>query len=413
MEKLERFRYTMDSCNHCGQCKWLLSPKAKGWDFAEICPIHQYYGFDAYSGQGLVNIAKEVMNGTLRCGEGLEELVYACSFCGACDVNCKNVRDMEVLDTALALREVCAESGALPDSLREQAKNVKDTHNIYGRPHAERFAWLPEDYEDDPGADTALFIGCAAAYAHPEIALAAIRILKAGGVKFTLLYEDEWCCGASLWRSGQHEAAAALAQRNAELFRRRGIRRIITACAECYGTLRGAYPRFCSMDAEILHISEVAAELLQSGALTLKDGCAPLRVTYHDPCMLGRLSEPYEAWEGEIRPFGLHVPEKHFRRGEHGVYAPPRAVLASLPGVELTEMVRNLEDGYCCGAASADPAVRDFAATERCREAESVGAEAVVSCCPFCLDALNGAGSLPCTDLTVLLADRLGKEAEA
>jgi len=99
MNKLSDFRYTMDSCNHCGQCKWILPHKMHGWDFAEICPIYQRYGFDACSGQGLLNNAKEVLNGTVSYGDGLEHLLYTCTACGACDINCKSVRDMDVLDT--------------------------------------------------------------------------------------------------------------------------------------------------------------------------------------------------------------------------------------------------------------------------------------------------------------------------
>ena len=410
MDQLENYKYTMESCNHCGQCKWLLSPKASGWDFAEICPINQLYGFDAYSGQGMINIAKEVMNGTLHYGDGMEEMLYTCTACGACDINCKNVRDMELLDTILALREDCAKNGTLPEPLREMAEHVEKTHNIYGKPHAERFVWLPEDYEDDPDADTALFIGCAAAYQYPGIATAAIKILKAGGVKFKLLHEDEWCCGASLWRTGQAEAAEKLIRRNMEMFHRHGIRRVITACAECFGALRGGYPRFCEMDLEVRHISEVAAELLERGDLVITGEHAPLKVTYHDPCMLGRLSEPYVPWEGEIRSFGLHVPEKQWRRGEHGVYAPPRAVLNAIPGVETVEMVRNLEDSYCCGAGAGIASdVRDWASAERRREAKAVGAEAIVSCCPFCREALEAQGenALPYLDLAELLAGAL------
>ena len=112
MSDLNKLRYTIESCNHCGQCKWLLPGRMSGWDFAQICPIHIKFGFDAYSGQGLINIAKEVMNGTLQYGDGLEDLLYTCTACGACDVNCKNVRDMELLDTILELRAHCVENSA-------------------------------------------------------------------------------------------------------------------------------------------------------------------------------------------------------------------------------------------------------------------------------------------------------------
>ena len=412
MADLKKFKYTMDSCNHCGQCKWILTPKMSGWDFAQICPIHVKYGFDAYSGQGLINIAKEVMNGTLTYGDGLEDLLYTCTACGACDVNCKNVRDMELLDTILELRAHCVESGALPEAHQKTAKNIEETHNIYGLPHKDRFSWLPDDYKDDEDADTALFVGCSV-YKHPEPALAAIKILKAGGVKFKLLREDEWCCGSMLWRTGQNEKAAALVSRNKETFAKHGIKKIITACAECFGSFKAGYTRFGDIDFEVQHITEVAAALIESGKLTLTKEHAPIRVTYHDPCMLARLSEPYIPWEGEILPFGKHVPEKQWRRGEFGVYDAPRKVLEALPGVELTEMVRNRENAFCCGAGagagSFNPEFNRWAAAERRREAVSTGADAIVSCCPFCRDSLeNGEeNAMQYLDLTELLAEML------
>ena len=406
MNKLKNFEYTMDSCNHCGQCKWILPPKMKGWDFANICPIHHRFGFDAYSGQGYLNIAKELLTGRLDFSDELGKMVYTCTACGACDVNCKSVRDMEVLDTILALREACVENGCVPDAVKQQAENVELSHNIYGLPHEERFAWLPEDYCDDEDADTLLFIGCSA-YKHPEIALAAIKVLRAGGVKFKLLHEDEWCCGASLWRSGQNAAAEKLIKRNIDTFHKHGIKRIITACAECYGSFRAGYPRFMETDFETVHISEIARELIESGKLKLRENGEKLRVTYHDPCMLGRLSEPYVHWDGVIHPFGLHEPPKQWRRGENGVYDAPRDVMRAA-GIEIEEMPRNKEDAYCCGAGAetVDGKFAEWTAAERIREATSTGAQAIVSACPKCQDSLS-AGEMPYIDFTVLIAQML------
>ena len=148
MSDLNRYRYTMESCNHCGQCKWILPHRMTGWDFAEVCPIHHYYSFDAYSGQGLINIAREVMEGKLDRTEELSEMVQTCTACGACDVNCKSVRDMEVLDTIYELRHDLAEAGLLPESCRRMAENIRAEHNVFGLPHADRFSWLPEDYQE-------------------------------------------------------------------------------------------------------------------------------------------------------------------------------------------------------------------------------------------------------------------------
>jgi Fe-S oxidoreductase len=113
-----------------------------------------------------------------------------------------------------------------------------------------------------------------------------------------------------------------------------------------------------------------------------------MKVTYHDPCLLGRLSEPYIPWSGEIKAYGYHDPPKHWRRGTNGVYDAPRRVLRSIPGIELVEMTRNEENSFCCGGGGGVPAAfPDFAlwtAKERIREAVSTGAEAMVSSCPFC-----------------------------
>ena len=125
MSDLKALRYTIESCNHCGQCKWLLPGRMSGWDFASVCPINDYYHFDAYSGQGMLNIAGEVLNGTISHSKELAELLHACTACGACDVNCKNVRDMEVLDTVYELRRDGAEAGFLPENRKQTVQNVE------------------------------------------------------------------------------------------------------------------------------------------------------------------------------------------------------------------------------------------------------------------------------------------------
>lgn len=412
MSRLNEWEYTMSSCNHCGQCKWILPSRMHGWDFSEICPIYMKFGFDAYSGQGLINIAKERMNGILEYGDGLEDMLYTCSCCGACDVNCKSVRDMELLETIYALREDCVEAGYLPDALKEIAKNIAAEHNIYGLPHKERFAFLDNIDVEESECDTVLFVGCSA-YRHPETVIAAVKILQKGGVRFRLLREEEWCCGSALWRTGQSAEAEKVIIRNCDIFRQLGVKRIITTCAECYGSFRAIYPRFIETGVETLHISEIAAELLRDGKLQPKPQEDTIRVTYHDPCMLGRLSEPYVRWDGIIKPYGIHEPEKQWRRGEHGQYSAPREVLRAMPGVELVEMPRNLEESFCCGAGGGtsivNPELSAQTADERRREALSTGAQILISACPFCKDAFSGNGEnqIRYMDLCELLAERL------
>jgi len=410
--QLENFRRTMESCNHCGQCKWLLGPKTKGYDYAEICPIHQRFGFDAYSGQGLLNIAEELLNGELKYEPGLVELIYSCTTCGACDINCKSVRDMEVLETILALRARVVADGQGPmPAHQETARRVVAHHNIYGRNHKERFDWLAPGTRLSNTATAAYFVGCAAAYRYPQIARDTATILNAGGVDFTLLDAEEYCCGGPLWRTGQVEAAHEVAHHNLAALQKQGIDTVITSCAECFGAFRDFYPRLRELKFQVLHVTEVVQQLLAQGRLTLR-GNGARKVTYHDPCLLGRLSEPYVAWAGEIRAYGREVPRKQWRRGVHGVYDAPREILKAIPGVEIVEMVRNEENSYCCGAgggvAEAFPEFSQWTARERLREANSTGCEAIVSCCPFCQGALSAPDSgMKYFDITAIIASSL------
>lgn len=388
MDTLKDYVYTMESCNHCGQCKWILGPKTKGWRYAEVCPIHMRYNYDAYSGQGLINIAQELFEGTLRYEDGLIEHIYTCTTCGACDINCKSIRDMEVLDTILALRAKCVEDGQGPMSeQKEYARLVEKNHNIYGQAHDQRFKWLPEDVQLSEEAKAAYFVGCTTSYLHPDIARNTAKILSAGNMDFKVMQADEYCCGAPLWRTGQREAAKKLVEHNLDALRKQGIKTVITSCAECYGTFRGFYPRIAELDFEVLHITEVIQRMLKEGKLKLGKNLN-MKVTYHDPCLLGRLSEPYVPWNGEIKAFGYHEPPKRWRRGTNGVYEAPREILKAIPGIELIEMTRNEENSFCCGGGGGVPAAfPDFAlwtAMERIDEAKSTGAEAIISCCPFC-----------------------------
>jgi len=388
MDSLKDYMFTMKQCNHCGQCRFILGPKMRGWEYAEVCPIHLKYKYDAYSGQGLINIAQEVLEGTLKYGDGLIEHIYACTTCGACDINCKSIRDMEILDTILALRARCVEDGQGPmPAHREYASQVEKNHNIYGKPHKRRFEWLPKDARLSKGAKTAYFVGCTTSYLHPEIAVNTVKILNAGGIDYKVMSAGEYCCGGPLWRTGQIAAAQKLVEHNLDVFRKEGINTIVTSCAECYGTFKGFYPRIADMDIKVLHITEVMHSMLEEGRL--KPGKRlNIKVTYHDPCLLGRLSELYVPWHGVIKAFGYHEPPKQWRRGTGGVYDAPREILKSIPGINLVEMIRNEENAFCCGGGGGVPAAfPDFAqwtAAERLAEAGSTGAEAVVSCCPFC-----------------------------
>jgi len=139
----------------------------------------------------------------------------------------------------------------------------------------------------------------------------------------------------------------------------------------------------------VLHISEYIDKLIKDGKLKPRKK-VDISVTYHDPCRLGRLGEPWIHWEGKKVPVDRFVfdPPKVYRRGTNGVYEPPRDVLKSIPGIKLTEMTRIKEYSWCCGAGGgvneSNPEFAKWTAQERIEEAVSTGAEAIVTACPWC-----------------------------
>jgi len=141
------------------------------------------------------------------------------------------------------------------------------------------------------------------------------------------------------------------------------------------------------MDFQVLHLVELVDDLLSKGAIKLSKRI-DLQVTYHDSCSLGRLSEPWLHYEGTRGQWGKLNPKPERRRGTYGVYKQPRDILSSIPGVSLVEMLRMRENAWCCGAGrGTGAAYKDFAlwsAQQRLKEARTVGAEAIVSACPWC-----------------------------
>jgi Fe-S oxidoreductase len=219
--------------------------------------------------------------------------------------------------------------------------------------------------------------------------------------------------------------ARELAQHNVDAVRQTGAKTLLTSCAEGYRMWKVDYPKMLGMATadlgfEVVHLVEYVDQLVKDGALKL-DNAVDLRLTYHDPCSLSRLSEPWVQWEGKRGLWGVVDPPLERRRGANGVYQPPRDVLSSIPGVELAEMPRMRENAFCCGAGrgtkEAFPDFALWAAEERLTEVKEVGAEAIVSACPWCKDnfaeavSKNG-GGLKVLDFSELVLSALGTSGQ-
>ena len=407
---LQDYRIDIQRCSRCSLCKWLPLSQIKSWRFANACPSMVWGNFHAYSAGGRMIAALALLDGRIDYTDKLVEIVYQCQMDGACDVSCKVNRDMDPLEVMLELRAKCVEEGQVLPAHMVMIESLRSNDNVLGEPKAERGKWAEGlDVKDitKEKAEVLYFAGCRYSFDRDlqKIARDAISLLKTAGVDVGISGKEEACCGGRAFEIGYRGELIKYAEHNMETWNAAGVRTVVTPCSDCYGAFKFHYPRIGKeMNFEVLHITEYLDRLIKEGGLKpIKK--VPLKVTYHDPCHLGRLSEPYIPWDGvEKKVLGQVIikdPPREYRRGTSGIYEPPRDILRSIPGIELLEMERIKEYAWCCGAGGGvKEAYPEFAlctADERIEEAKATGAEALVTACPWCernfRDALERSGA--------------------
>lgn len=397
----ENFRYDMDHCIKCKGCTWVDHIYMPGVKYSTRCPSATKNVWDSYGAYGKLRIGLGMMDGKLKYSDELLKILYECTLCGACDVGCKRNLDLEIELSLEALRVKAVKDGAGPMPAHKKVyQNIIKTHNRFGSDHQKRRKWLPDNITPAKKADVLYFAGCSASYINTEIAKATVNILDKSGTKFSLM-ADEWCCGNIPFSVGMFDEAKEIAKRNIEEIKKSGAKTVITSCAECFRTLKVDYPKMLNIPTkdlgfEVVHLVEYVDKLIKSGALKLSKK-VDLKVAYHDSCSLTRLSEPWIAWKGERGLWGVVTPELNRRRGSNGVYQQPRDILNSVPGIELKETIRTRENTFCCGAGrgtvEAFPKFAIWAAGEKLNEVNEVGAEAIVSTCPWCKENFKKAAN--------------------
>jgi Fe-S oxidoreductase len=242
-------------------------------------------------------------------------------------------------------------------------------------------------------------VGCLTSYDPKmhKLAKATARILQKAGVDFGIAGDNETCCGGRAYQMGYEKDFLKQAKKNMAMIKNAGAKTVVTSCADGYQAFKVLYDKYnLKGDLEVLHISEYIDRLIKEGKLKLRKN-VDLAVTYHDPCRLGRMGEPWIHWDGKKVPGDRFVfdPPKQYRRGSNGVYEPPRDVLKSIPGVRFSEMTRIKEYSWCCGAGGgvgdSNPEFAKWTAKDRIEEAISTGAEAIVTACPWCEKTFNEA----------------------
>jgi len=351
----------------CGCCK-------------DECPMYSEILEETISPKGRNQVIHAISTNELIPDDRAMRIAFSCLLCKRDELTC--LAQLKNADATEAFRRYLIEKGIAP--LPEHAMLAKSLEN-YGNPWKEprlaRRKWARElaEHRAVPGlTETLFYVGCTYSLDRSlqEAPKALARIMKRIGERFGLLLEDELCCGSTAKRIGQARLFEKLKSQNEGALRATGARRLVTACAGCYKTLKQDYGEL-SRDIEVLHSSEYLAELIKEGRLAPKR--TRVTVTYHDPCHLGR-----------------HA----------GVFDAPREVLRSIPGLELKEMKTSRELSRCCGGGAgvktAYPEVSQRAALRRLREAESTGAQILVTACPFCVQTLRGAAEASGSALEVV-----------
>jgi Fe-S oxidoreductase len=407
---LQDYERDMMRCARCSYCKFVPYLKIKDWEFAPVCPSIARYNFHGWSGGGRMIAGLSFLQRRIDYSDTLLDMIYQCMMDGACDVSCKNQRDLEPLEAMLAFRAKCVEDGQLLPAHMGVIDSLRKEDNMMQRPKAERGKWAEglavKDLTKEK-AEVVYHAGCRLSFDEElwPVARGAVTLLQKAGIGVGIMGKDEGCCGGRAYEMGYQSELAKYAEHNLETWRGAGVKTVVTSCSECYQTFKVLYDKIGKkLPIEVLHITEYLDRLIKGGKIKLTRKF-PMTVTYHDPCHLGRLAEPWIHWQGvEKKVMGqliVHDPPKTFRRGANGVYDPPRDVLRSIPGLKLVEMERIREYGWCCGAGGGvKDAYPDFAvwtAEERIKEAQTTGAEAIVTACGWCernfLDAVKESDS--------------------
>jgi Fe-S oxidoreductase len=259
--------------------------------------------------------------------------------------------------------------GCLNPAYMVMVESLKKDDNVFGKPKAERGDWAKNIKIKDAGKENVDFVyhtGCILAFDPElwEVPRSAITLLKAAGTDVGIMGTGESCCGGRAYEIGYTGELTKYAEHLIETFNTLGVSNVITSCSDGYSTFKKLYPKVnIEMKFKVLHMVEYLDGLITDKKLKFTKK-VPIKVTYHDPCHLGR-----------------HL-------GDNGVYDSPRNVLKSIPGIKLVEMERNRENSWCCGAGAgvsqANAGLALWTANERLKEAKATGATALVTACPWC-----------------------------
>jgi glycolate oxidase len=351
------------ACIHCGFCRL-------------GCPTFSVTHRESKNARGRNALAFYLMNGSIDPSAELAEAFYSCTTCQACTYFCPAL--IKVDEIVEGVRKKLYKAGFVPEPVQGVRENILKTGNVYASAKEARIDIYPPALKEKvkkgelkAQAETVLFMGCVPSYLDMKMVPSLIKPMDAAGVDYTTLSTEESCCGFPLYLMGS-DAFETRAKSLMERLKATGARELVTPCAGCYKTFQKIYPEIGDLGLEVYHSIHYLEKLINDGKIKLK-GDLGKKVTYHDPCDLGRAFKMFDE---------------------------PRNILKKIPGLEYVEMARNGLKARCCGGGGGvlanNPEMAVDMAAERVRDALGVGAEIIVSGCAACKDNLKkGAKTIP------------------
>ena len=359
MVKLPRIQKEITACLQCGYC-------------IDVCEAHNQTPWESVTPRGKIyyitqldkvgtGAEDKLLGRDIQLSPEFVDAMYKCTGCGNCEVVCH--AKIHLVDLWEKMRDWIVANGAGPlPAHRGIAGNIANKHNSFGEDPKKRDAWWPAEIERSATPDVVFFAGCTGSYRMQHIAKAGVTVLARAGIKMNCLGEKEYCCSSPLLRTGNPNLSLMCAEAVVEKADGIGAKDMVMTCSGCYKTIStdfGTY--YAKVGQNVYHFTQYVNNLIKTRKLPLLQPFNH-KVTYHDPCHLGR-----------------HA----------GVFDAPRNVIKKIKGVEFVEMEKSRENSRCCGAGGGyKSAFGDFAtniAAERIRDAEAVGAEVLITCCPFCV----------------------------
>jgi Fe-S oxidoreductase len=367
------------TCTRCGQCRHFIG------SWTRSCPSGTKYVSEPYYSSGRAWLAEVLVEGRAELDRKMAGSIYSCAMCRACTEMCPMEYQNHAMDVVEALREEAIEAGVVPPTVRDFLKNVHTSGNPWKEPQEARGDWAEgtdiRSYQK--GDDFLYYVGCVGAYDErsQRNARAVGELLLRAGCSFGILGNEEVCDGNEVKHLGEMGLYEHLVKEQSRIFEERGVKKVVTLSPHAYHTMKNDYPA-CGVNVEVMHYTQFLQERIGAGKLDVSKGLTA-RVTFHDPCYLGRWNQEYEA---------------------------PRQILKALPGLELVEMERNRETSFCCGGGGGNFATDLLSGREgpgclRAREAEETGAEILAVACPICTKMLSDALATEGLEETIRLAD--------